>query len=1423
MTNQDLLDLLVQLPPEELSIDQLHALRDRLRSDPKFHNLVVNELQMGAYVDNALGRLGTTVNELTPPQPTQRSGRRGVVAAIAFVVALLLLTFGSAAYWEQLRRPQQIAKKPTEEPQQPENDPPPGELADPSVPKLPEPIPSLPDDAEPVPAADDPVPNKAEPQQEQPATEPGVTKPRPPRRARDARLVADENDKPWESLLEVPAEELPSFRDVALESFDFARFVPRGMELRPYFVRPPSEGRELRDVDGRYGRSGQVEGLSKVDVPWLEDSALKFSFENYNRLRLHFFRGLQGLTLVYHEDHSSRWLAYATTREEGKLKPASYTLTSCDDFRNARTEIWHGGTYQLRYHDREIILSRGDIVLLRAPFDGPPEESYLEGKATVYGIELIRTTDFLAAPAPLPLVENIPAPADWQWIRKQEKCPEPQKLPDGSLRFAADSPLEERCQLYAHLPPGFQEVELQLTDVTPGATLCITRRNGSPMQSVRFMKNPATKELQLQNRGWDDEINGEDRKPWERPTASVAADTCWVKLTYGLGFLSWRVSVDGVHWGGVEVPAAVHPGDAPTLGLELVARQPCGMTIKQIRVRKLNAFSELVESELQDRAVSFIETQDFKQWQEKIAAQRPEDISELDWQCGCAIRSLEAGAPQPLSGRLAELLIEHGLARKLPVEKIIAALDLFGQLSTHYHSKQLLQTGLLQRYCDLPRHYPTVSFADMWQHWQEIPLNTDWFDRLGQVPTFTTALRQELLERLTLHPGPETARFVQRARFFHLDQYEPLVLWAHYQAQRSIGQSATSAGEQRVRDTWHHPFVEELSKETYNLVSELEAVLASDAADDAARLITRVDFAEHAGLTPSKSDPRLLTSAQVAVGTMLAEHPLLAQSLSQRFESLSALRQQAAEGANDAPAMQQIAYQFAGTSGSAAALKWLGDRALVEGWFETAVDYYVQAQKDASAGLRQEILPRLRLAGALAGKELGSPATENVVVGNVVYSAAEFEKMVLELREQATTSEVGIQVLTAAEPLANVPLPRKFKAEVRDPFEGAAGDRPNEEGARHVNHFKIDWVARQMGAAIEGNRLYLSNRFQLSAYDLTNGQRKWRAEPQGLQKQRSQTRPLIAARPLILGDRILVRHCYGNNFGLMLVAKEDGKVLWQNGASESKPIISDPFLIQGQVVILTGTTDMQEFRLNWTVIDPQTGIVERQFELARLKLSWLQRPSAEVRVNHDGVIIQLAGCVLACDAAGEVRWLRHTVYTPDEEDKQWVLQHYQRPVVEGNRLFVAQPGVRAVECLERDTGRSVWCRVLANVTGILGVDEDRLVITTEDGLAALDARTGEFLWRQTIEESHPAWALGDGTILSLERERVEPGKDLRRNLLVWRDMANGELLRSVALDGLDRNDPRLGLLIPHQDRLWTLFGEGQQDTNRRLIELVPVD
>jgi len=168
-----------------------------------------------------------------------------------------------------------------------------------------------------------------------------------------------------------------------------------------------------------------------------------------------------------------------------------------------------------------------------------------------------------------------------------------------------------------------------------------------------------------------------------------------------------------------------------------------------------------------------------------------------------------------------------------------------------------------------------------------------------------------------------------------------------------------------------------------------------------------------------------------------------------------------------------------------------------------------------------------------------------------------------------------------------------------------------------------------------------------------------------------------------------------------------------------------------------------------------------------------------------------------------------------------VLQAYQPPLVSGERLFVAQPGVRSVDCLHSVSGRKLWSAVLPEVLGLVGLSGEKLIVRTETEVRALDAATGKTLWSYGARDLYGFPLVDDQSLLIAARERVPGDNDKWRIRLTWLDPATGQPTASTVLPNLIENDPRLGPLVPYKDHLFTFFGKGQHDPVREIVELTP--
>lgn len=78
----------------------------------------------------------------------------------------------------------------------------------------------------------------------------------------------------------------------------------------------------------------------------------------------------------------------------------------------------------------------------------------------------------------------------------------------------------------------------------------------------------------------------------------------------------------------------------------------------------------------------------------------------------------------------------------------------------------------------------------------------------------------------------------------------------------------------------------------------------------------------------------------------------------------------------------------------------------------------------------------------------------------------------------------------------NFPAPKLQGYELQHtaPIQADTAAKAPTTRSRDIRNLKINWCERQLASVVEGNVLYVSNRFHIGAFDLNNGQRMWIAE-----------------------------------------------------------------------------------------------------------------------------------------------------------------------------------------------------------------------------------------------------------------------------------------------------------------------------------------
>lgn len=1251
---------------------------------------------------------------------------------------------------------------------------------------------------------------------------------------------------PWQAVLD--AEKLPRFADICFEAFDIAKSLPTREEIMRWVEPVAGQPGKISDTRKPLGSITGFDGLVRLRAPLTEDTALRLSLEDFNRLQIHLFHGERGITLSYFEDENYRWGAYATQRKATASAPLSesLTLTATDDGRCRRSELRFGGPFEIRYRDGEVILSRGDIVLLRAPLEGPPEDVFLQGKASFYGIALVRTSDSpFSKPTPPAVAAQIDRPADQVW---QEQLPEGAKLErlaDGSVRLIAN---KTKARGFASFPlpaHGLHEIVVQLEDVSPGISLFLSGEKLAPKFSLRFAS------VDKHNAMMVEAFHGDNTKsstsisyyPLTQRCYTLSGKTCWLKLVGGVGITRWWISADGEHWGEAGPSLPLYP-ESTHLGLHHISDMTdCRATIKSVTLRPLPALLELSDPKLYASALPLPKKDSLESWEADVSKAASKGATPADWRRACLLRTLAASCPQKIGLPLMTSLMDEIAAGTLPLEH---KFRIFNECLTlmNVGDNQLPMAELARRFTDAgwyefdrngARPFSAVRRAMM-----SAPFGSAQFVAVGD----PRLVRTELLQLLYGSEWSATLALCRQLRYYQQQEPVKLVDWAEIIARRELpvlepGSTSNSGtviksrarrplgrGDSlaRQRANWSSPLIEELSKETYNTLAELQAVLDSKAYDDAARMVAGFDPNSVLGVAPIATDERLLVSLPAAIRLAIDTNPQLRNAIEERFGQLAQLRVRQAIAAGNAPAVELATVQFPTTEAVAEAHRWLGDRALSSGRFVQALAAYRQALATAGAALRTELQMRERFAAAMLGQDVGSPATQNVPLGERLLSAGEFESAIRDLRARANPASDSATITRISGPVPVAPRPTGFDEQQRAKMDGRVGDTPQEEVTRDLNKGQVDWPGRQIASVAEGETLFVSNRFQVAAYNLSkNGERIWQSKALPGKSRKARDWALVAMRPLVMPHYLVARQAVGEGLSLVCLDKKTGDQRWLFEPPKDSELASDPISAIDKLYVFTVTKpDAQGSILRLASLDPETGELLSQNDILRLGPVWHVRHCCEIAALDDAFVAALGGVLVCCDLNGNVRWIRKQVALPPDEEPDWIQQYFDPPLLHAHRLLVAQPGVRSLEYIDPVTGRLLWQSLILNIRRLLGVVGDNVIVMTDDGLEGHSLATGKRVWRHSATGLTTAQLCGGDGGVAYVKSQVGGDRAKSATLrMTWLDPRTGEATAATTLKKIDGSDLRFGPFANVQGRLWAFSGKGQFEPVRDFVELVP--
>lgn len=1223
----------------------------------------------------------------------------------------------------------------------------------------------------------------------------------------------------------------PPFEEVCFGDFDDRQGYPTPAELRQTLGRVSGRPGEISETSKRLRmgdrRISYLSGVFRLKPRWKEQTTLRLSLIDPGLFQLHFWRGRQGVTLRYCPPAVNTWGAYRTTRRGSDPRPSTFADWALDCGRYRRAGL---GTFEVRYHHGNLVLTRGDLRLLSVPLEGLPTEVYLEGKALVRGILIYRSTGGPRPPPPSPVVLRVPKPAEQIWQTELPEGATFEKLPDGAVELSAGV---SAAAGQAGLPipgPGLYEYIFELEEPDVGTGVFLGSRDGVQLARFAFYRDTTTGRTTFAYLGPHLEAT-ELEFNFDRAMVPYAGKHQWVRLTLGGGVMKCWTTGDGVHWSqSIWSPLAVQ-GAVQQVGLYCIrTRQKRSIRLRSLEVRRLEALSSLAPEAIQQRVGPFAHAATLEEWDSWVAESRPPDVPPGVWRRACLLRTLAQNPYFSLGGKLIHRLLDEVLSKTddLPSQLslldeaavLIHGLDPEGSRPFDRHYEQL---GLRLLRAGHPDPLGLVSAAvlrtPIWNHDRQNP----WPDGLlahmllAQAAEDRVTEVEKLLDRLEYWTQPDR---LESGRPPWGGEVQHLVDWAEFQLGRRR-EEARAGRPAAVPPSWRDPLLERLSKEGYNVLAEFQAAIDAGAHRAACQIIATSADPGVAGLLPDAKDHRLLVSLPTAVELAMQRVPALRRAMQEHYGPLGQLRLSKAIADDDPAAATATTLQFCGTTAAAEAHAWLGDCELSSGRSALAVGHYQRALQGVAAEQHAGLHARLRLAGAMEGRDVGEPVKTTVEIGGTRISAAKFEQMVQQIRAANRRPEMADR----AEGGSNAVLDRDLHA---DRYEAKSWAEVGGEGIQRPSNTPergLDWAARQIAVALTGRQMIVHNQVELAAFDLPTGRRQW-TRPQDLTHGQSRW-PAVGMRPVVSKTRVVVRRPTDHAAELACFDVRDGKPIWSSQPSDY--VASDPLLIGQDLFALTVVKDEgRKLSLQLAEFDFLSGRLRREVPLAEFDDLWEGDLPCRVTEADGRIVVTAAGCVVCCDLGGQVQWIRRQIWIPPPAGHhagagKWLQRRHQPPLVADGRVYATQPGVWNVECLDLQTGRLLWRKAVPELTGLLGRIGERLIVETTEGLLAKHCLSGETLWHHDAENRLEAHLCSER--LGVVYVRLEPGDDPAQNphlVLVRLDPASGRTQATAVFNAPQHKEPLFGPLVTDGRRSWGLLASAQHPAKREILELTPL-
>ena len=1068
---------------------------------------------------------------------------------------------------------------------------------------------------------------------------------------------------------------------------------------------------------------------------------------------------------------------------------------------NARFRMMREGGMDIRYQDGQVVIARGDVVLLTVPMAQPPREVTMETEGRLWLAEELRFKPLVLEKAmeASPVAEKRKASElSWRVMPEdREKVTNMTAGADGSVTFVRSDPKSThdfRFETPIEMLSG-AEVTLEVSGMTPGTALFFQSPidNNTMMIALGSHRGQNVLCYSANDRG---DVERRHREGW------IVDNRFWVRARFNIDGTRLCASTDGKHFTTFdyrELEGVKSPGREAVFGV--MGQYEAGdrkATIHSVTLKRFGALEQLADPAvlamvpaIKDDSISKLTSFDAAYAQ--VAANKPAQVAEPAWRVACNVAMLREPMRVSVRQQAAFDAIRAATIAQVRVEKISAALC---ELPTYvalgkedFRSTSYPQ--LLKLYDDLAMNLwargqrdQLGRLLDDFHTIGDLGFHMRWYSPKQAAPGILTRLHLfHLWDRARFDDLRQSAmRYEFFARQAHPwidkngDDYPVRVLCAWMTAQ--VGEQLADMGEEGEADRYGdrqlprrfapHPLIVESDRESMNTVSEFLAAVDSKAFDHACRILTRHSLPD--GIAPVDNEGRLFKATYVLLRDMIESNEQLASRIRQQYAAVGLIRLRQALDQGRLDALEALATQFHGTEASRQALSHLADRDLSMGNFFSAAARYDALMEQAIEGDKPTIAAKRRLALAMAGEDAGKPVTQPVLLGSQKLSPGDFEQLVSSLLDERRKSGFMPDNMRPEEQEAFGPVAVKLSTALDLT---AARDLPERAGHR----------IREISYAHKDGVLLVHQHAKLTAYDLVGRRMLWQKSESGRDLSSYSAEP---ATPLIHGSRVYVPFFREKRTEMTCFDLHKGDVIWRqvfDDAFAGDPIAIGPWLYVFSVRREVGNYGDIILRR----LAPETGESVMARRVVRVRYGEELFRVGRPQLVSDALVFRAGSSLVSCDLLGSTRWIRRLSLVPPTVDSPlFDFQAMSDFVVDDDRIIVTAPGSPHVVCVSARTGEELWSYLQPRIRRMVARRGDNVIVATVNHLEALDIKTGKLAWQSPLTADYDAvLPAGKDMIVTLTLDKVETIKndsDRRARRMDWVSAIDGQVVKSVTIE-----------------------------------------